>query len=68
MVKWTTELCQYDIQYEPRTTIKAQDLQDFLAKVVHEENLDPWKIHVDVSACNEGSGVGVVLVSPTATK
>lgn len=43
MVKWTTELCEYDIQYEPRTTIKAQDLQDFLAKVVHEENLDPWK-------------------------
>ncbi|XP_075499089.1 uncharacterized protein LOC142537464 [Primulina tabacum] len=32
VVKWTTELGEYDIHYEPRTAIKAQDLADFLAK------------------------------------
>ncbi|XP_075521096.1 uncharacterized protein LOC142554295 [Primulina tabacum] len=45
LVKWTTELGEYDIQYEPRTAIKAQALADFLAET-------------------DGSGVGVVLISP----
>ncbi|XP_073033913.1 uncharacterized protein [Primulina eburnea] len=45
LVKWTTELGEYDIQYEPRIAIKAQALADFLAET-------------------DGSGVGVVLISP----
>ncbi|XP_075499245.1 uncharacterized protein LOC142537629 [Primulina tabacum] len=64
LVKWTTKLGEYDIQYEPMTTIKAQDLADFLAETVHQENEDPWKVYVDGSSSKEGSLVRVVLISP----
>ncbi|XP_075492466.1 uncharacterized protein LOC142530518 [Primulina tabacum] len=64
LVKWTTELGEYDIQYEPRTAIKAQALADFLAETVLQENEDTWKVYVDGSSSKEGSGVGVVLISP----
>ncbi|XP_073290363.1 uncharacterized protein [Primulina huaijiensis] len=68
LIKWTTELGEYDIQYEPRTTIKAQALADFLAETVHHENEDPWKVYVDGSSSKDGSGVGVVLISPAGEK
>ncbi|XP_075499329.1 uncharacterized protein LOC142537720 [Primulina tabacum] len=64
LVNWTTELGEYDIQYEPRTAIKAQALADILAENVHRENEDPWKVYVDGSSSKDGSGVGVVLISP----
>ncbi|XP_075478893.1 uncharacterized protein LOC142519748 [Primulina tabacum] len=64
LVKWTTELGEYDIQYEPRTTIKAQVLTDFLAENIHQENEDPWKMYVDGSSSKDGSGVEVVLILP----
>ncbi|XP_073121211.1 uncharacterized protein [Henckelia pumila] len=66
LVKWVTELGEYDIQYEPRTAIKAQALTDFLTETVHLESEDPWKVFVDGSSSIEGSGVGVVLISPTS--
>ncbi|XP_075473962.1 uncharacterized protein LOC142505021 [Primulina tabacum] len=31
----------------------------------NDENEDPWKVYVDGSAAKDGSGVGVVLISPT---
>ncbi|XP_075473405.1 uncharacterized protein LOC142504418 [Primulina tabacum] len=61
---WTTELGEYDIQYEPRTEIKAQALADFLAETVHQENEDPWKVYEDGSASKDGNGMGVVLILP----
>ncbi|XP_075494772.1 uncharacterized protein LOC142532339 [Primulina tabacum] len=64
LVKWTTELGEYDTQYEPRTAIKAQASADFLAETMHQENEDPWKVYVDGSSSKDGSGVGVVLISP----
>ena len=32
MIQWAIELSQFDIEYHPRTAIKAQDLVDFIAK------------------------------------
>ena len=32
IVQWAIELNQFDIEYHPRTTIKAQDLADFIAE------------------------------------
>ncbi|XP_073041974.1 uncharacterized protein [Primulina eburnea] len=64
LVKLTTELGECDIQYEPRTAIKAQALADFLAETMRQENEDPWKVYVDGSSSKDGSGVGVVLISP----
>ena len=51
MVQWAIELSQFDIEYRPRTTIKAQALADFIAEFtipVHEENQEElWTIHID---------------------
>ncbi|XP_073120892.1 uncharacterized protein [Henckelia pumila] len=64
LVKWTTELSEYGIQYEPRSAIKAQALADFLAEMRHVGAEDLWKVYVDGSSNNEGCGVGVFLISP----
>ena len=32
MVQWAIELSQFDIEYHPRTAIKAQALADFIAE------------------------------------
>ena len=32
MIQWAIELSQFDIEYQPRTAIKAQVLSDFIAK------------------------------------
>ena len=32
MVQWAVELSQFDIEYRPRTAIKAQELADFITE------------------------------------
>ena len=32
LIKWAIELGEFDIKYKPRTTIKAQELADFMLK------------------------------------
>ena len=63
MMSWVIELTQYDISYEPRLTIKAQVLADFLAKMTHpgESHLEEWMIYVDGSSNNKGCGASVIL-------
>ncbi|XP_042465868.1 uncharacterized protein LOC122048361 [Zingiber officinale] len=64
LIKWATELGEYDIQYQPRTTIKAQALAEFLMEI-HQTNFgETWKIYVDGSATQQGSDVGILLISP----
>ncbi|XP_042387871.1 uncharacterized protein LOC121979972 [Zingiber officinale] len=58
------ELGEYDIQYQPRTAIKAQALADFLTEVHQTNSEETWKIYVDGSANHQGSGVGVLVISP----
>ncbi|XP_042441363.1 uncharacterized protein LOC122026701 [Zingiber officinale] len=64
LIKWATELGEYDIQYQPRTAIKAQALADFLTEVHQTSPEEMWKIYVDGSANHHGSGVGVLVISP----
>ncbi|XP_073152352.1 uncharacterized protein [Henckelia pumila] len=64
LIKWITELSEYEIKFEPRTAIKAQALADFLAETVQLEQEYHWKIFVDGSSCQTGSGVGIVILSP----
>jgi len=41
MVQWAIELSQFDIEYHPRTAIKAQALADFITEFTspNEDNL-----------------------------
>ncbi|XP_074559143.1 uncharacterized protein LOC141815080 [Curcuma longa] len=64
LIKWTVELGEYDIQYQPRTSIKAQALADFLIEMPEGEPEQTWRVYVDGSSNRQGSGVGVVLISP----
>nr|XP_027122043.1 uncharacterized protein LOC113738985 [Coffea arabica] len=77
MTKWAVELAEHDLSYRPRTAIKAQALADFLAEGANL-NLaelvptptdtpaeEPWVLFVDGASSKEGSGVGLLLTSPT---
>jgi ribonuclease HI len=66
-------LIEYDLAYEPLKSIKGQVVADFIVEHSIDQNSDescnlvsihPWKLFFDGSACREGQGVGVVLISP----
>ena len=70
MVQWAIELSQFDIEYHPRTAIKAQALADFIAEFTlpDEDSLtneaDRWTIQTDGSSAQRRGGVGVVITTP----
>ncbi|XP_015963087.1 uncharacterized protein LOC107487021 [Arachis duranensis] len=67
MMTWSIELSQYDIRYEPRQTIKAQAMADFLVEVTGdptEEANTRWKLHVDGASNQTSGGAGIILESP----
>ena len=41
MIQWAIELNQFDIEYHPRTAIKAQALVDFIAEFTFLEDDNP---------------------------
>ncbi|XP_010496968.1 PREDICTED: uncharacterized protein LOC104773993 [Camelina sativa] len=80
LAKWAVELGEYDVIYRPTTAIKSQALADFVAEfapsmvreVIEEVKtlLDgtrngEWKLYVDGSSNIRGTGLGLVLMSPT---
>ena len=40
MVQWAIELSQFDLEYQPQTTIKAQALADFIAEFTSPKHED----------------------------
>ena len=53
MVQWVIKLCQFDIEYHPRTAIKVQALKDFIAKftIPDEDNLPDETEKWTIKAC-----------------
>ncbi|XP_073042035.1 uncharacterized protein [Primulina eburnea] len=68
LVKWTVELGEYDIEYQPRKAIKAQALSDFITEMIVPDIEEIWRIFVDGASGKDGSGVGILLISPTEEK
>ncbi|XP_019418532.1 PREDICTED: uncharacterized protein LOC109329311 [Lupinus angustifolius] len=62
MITWSIELSQFDIHFEPRTTIKSQVLSDFVAELAASEGdrEQVWTIFVDGSSNPRGSGAGIL--------
>ena len=68
MVQWAIELSQFDVEYRPRTAIKAQALADFIAEFTTPKDAncqeDLWMINTDGSSTQLGGGAGIVITSP----
>ena len=70
MVQLAIELSQFDIEYHPKTAIKAQALADFIAKftLLDKNNLtnetERWTIQTDDLSAQNRRGVGVVITTP----
>ncbi|XP_020230287.1 uncharacterized protein LOC109811062 [Cajanus cajan] len=69
MMKWSIELLEYSIKYEPRGAIKAQALANFVMELTSpadegEIGETQWILSVDGALNLGGSGAGIVLEGP----
>ena len=69
MLQWAIELSQFDVEYHPRTAIKAQVLADFIAEFTYPDEPSlaskdkTWVIQTDGSSAQKRKGVGVVITT-----
>ncbi|GKF07958.1 reverse transcriptase domain-containing protein [Tanacetum coccineum] len=75
--KWSVMPGEHNITYRPRMSVKGQILADFLIEKPDENPLnipvvatppEPWTLFTDGSSCIDGSGAGLILISPEGTK
>ncbi|CAK9165889.1 unnamed protein product [Ilex paraguariensis] len=69
LLKWAVELGEFDIQYQPRTAIKAQALADFVAELTPTEDgndEDPQMPNGDIKKPNKDPQAGAQVSSPGA--
>uniref|UniRef100_A0A2N9ED79 Uncharacterized protein n=1 Tax=Fagus sylvatica TaxID=28930 RepID=A0A2N9ED79_FAGSY len=72
LIQWSIELSEFDIDYRPRTAIKAQFLADFIAEFTLKddeptedvEQTSKWTVNIDDSSTKDAGRVGIVLKSP----
>ena len=66
--KWILALSEFDLRYESAKAIRGQAIADFVVQHCGPElnmiDLVPWTLFFDGSSCGNGSGIGVVLISP----
>jgi hypothetical protein len=71
--KWAYTLIEYDLAYEPLKSMKTQVVANFIVGHSVDRNngelcnlvsIHPYKLLFDGSACREGQGAGVILISP----
>lgn len=56
------EFSEFELHYELRRSVKGQHLTNFAVELPVEERGEIlWKLYVDVSACKNGGGVGIIL-------
>ncbi|XP_042453635.1 uncharacterized protein LOC122038107 [Zingiber officinale] len=70
LIKWTTELSEFDIQYQPRAAIKAQSLADFVTEVQDPEPEATWKLSVrlDYRATNNEADYEALIAGLQAAR
>ena len=75
LIQWVVELSEFDIRYQPRSSIKAQVLADFIVEFTpNHVDLDEvdeakkWVVHVDGSSTQNTGGIRVTLKSPKGDK
>ncbi|XP_034697291.1 uncharacterized protein LOC117923162 [Vitis riparia] len=72
MLQWAIELSEFGIEFQPRLSIKGQVMVDFVLEysrrpIQHKERSEEewWTLRVDGASRSSGSGVGLLLQSPT---
>ncbi|XP_015970880.1 uncharacterized protein LOC107494337 [Arachis duranensis] len=61
LTKWSIELSEFDIQFQPRSALKVQIPADFITELTPDEHNKTWELHVDGASSREGSGAGIIL-------
>jgi ribonuclease HI len=60
-------LSEFDIRYQPAKIVKGQALVDLIAKRISTDiaalSVRAWAMYFDGSACGDGCGIGILLVS-----
>jgi ribonuclease HI len=66
--KWIFALSEFDIRYQPTKAVKGHALVDLIAERINTNiatlSVCAWAMYFDESACEDGCGIGVLLVSP----
>ncbi|KAL6332056.1 hypothetical protein AAG906_020735 [Vitis piasezkii] len=72
MLQWAIELSEYEIEYQSRLSMKGQVMADFVVEYSqkHAQHKEPreeewWTLRVNGASQSSGSGVGLLLQSPT---
>nr|CAN82409.1 hypothetical protein VITISV_023301 [Vitis vinifera] len=72
MLQWAIELSEFGIEFQPRLAMKGQVMADFVLEYSrrpsqHDESVKKewWTLRVDGASRSSGSGVGLLLQSPT---
>jgi hypothetical protein len=66
--KWMFTLSEFDIRYRPAKAVKGQALADLIIERINTNiatlSVRAWAMYFDGSACEDGCGIGILLVSP----
>jgi hypothetical protein len=61
-------LSEFDIRYQPVKAVKGQALADLIAERINTNlatiSVHAWAMYFDGLACEDGCGIGILLVSP----
>jgi hypothetical protein len=61
-------LLEFDIRYQLAKAVKGQALADLIAERTSSDiaalSISAWAMYFDGSVCGDGSGIGILLVSP----
>jgi len=69
--KWILALSEFDLRYELAKAVKGQVMADFVTQhcnAVGSLEVAPWMLFFDGSTCDQGAGMGIVLISPRGRK
>jgi len=69
--KWILALSEFDLRYESAKAVKGQIMADFVTQhcgVVDAMEIVPWTLFFNGSTCDQGAGIGIVLISPQGKK
>jgi hypothetical protein len=66
--KWMFALSELDIRYQPMKAVKGQALADLIVERINTDiatlSVRAWAMYFNGSACGDGYGIGILLMSP----